>query len=135
MLKHFAEILLRYCDDNIIAYRKSGDEFIFQTQGLTYEEVVSFLTKINNDFSNALFFDRCLSCSIGFVEYDKNIFTNPMDTVKLADIAMYEAKETGKGKYKYLTKAECTQILKENRADEIIKKYNKNRKRIVKVDI
>lgn len=113
----FADILKSLSDENTIAVRFGGDEFILLSQGCDLgkaKENVDYIYKKldnNSGFINEIEAllnekvsipeDRVLGCSIGI---SHKILKRDIDVNKFideADTALYDAKRSGKGRYKF----------------------------------
>jgi len=91
--------LLTLSDDNQVVARFGGDEFILLLKKLplNYQVIVEqSITQINRLLSRPFEVNSAsykLNCSIGYAIYPEQSI-NVNDTIKFADIAMYEAKNT-----------------------------------------
>lgn len=105
--KHFTEI----SDEHIIFYHRSGDEFIFLTRELSKDEVESRINQIITCTCNRFIKAVTITSSCGFVKYNETLTPTAEEMILFADIAMYKAKTTKKGSYKYLDEDEIRQII------------------------
>lgn len=87
---------------NDVLGRFGGDEFILVFESsLHVNEIEMVLERINKAFANSIVIDTTLhstNASIGVVSYPQTA-TSTSELIKLADIAMYQAKSLGKGRY------------------------------------
>jgi len=101
LLKRFAKVLKDMVNENIIAFRFGGDEFLILLKEEELKHIVSFADKVLNAFKERIVVDYLesnLTVSMGIVRfpYDGNTIDELM--IK-ADIAMYNAKKAGKNRY------------------------------------
>lgn len=87
-----------------VVYRTGGDEFVLVQGGLTQEEGVSTAVAISNRMIGLLSKDYIIDghamqigASVGIAVYPEHS-SNADNLLRLADIALYEAKARGKGK-------------------------------------
>lgn len=99
--------LIEIADENVIMYRKSGDEFIFMTINLSFEQTMTLIGKIQNAIRSIHLPALKVDCSVGLVEYkDNNGYYSVFDALTLADIAMYSSKNSGRGGVTYMDEDE-----------------------------
>ncbi len=83
-----------------IASRYGGEEFVMVLSKYSYEEALNRAEKIRKDISNLKVKTNkneiSVTVSIGFVQYDNT--SSITDWLKMADDALYEAKNTGKNR-------------------------------------
>lgn len=90
--------LIEICDEHVIMYRKSGDEFLFMTIHSTREKTLELVDKIQTMIRSIHLPALKVDSSVGLVEYkDNNGFYSVFDALILADIAMYMSKNKGPG--------------------------------------
>lgn len=107
ILKGVAELLRNFtCPDDTVA-RLGGDEFVLLLQDINHLEAVSKLAKeIINHFKipiGVLNHEIHITPSIGIAIYP-NDGSSTIDLLKNAEIAMYNAKASGKNKYIFYSK-------------------------------
>jgi diguanylate cyclase (GGDEF)-like protein/PAS domain S-box-containing protein len=102
LLSKVGERLKGLSDKNQAFFRFGGDEFvIFLTNIGTESEVVHFAETLIQVFKEPFQLNESqvhISISMGISQYPENGL-NSEDLLKNADVAMYKAKETRKGKY------------------------------------
>lgn len=112
VLARIGRKLIEMADEHVIMYRKSGDEFIFMTINLNYEEALQVAHKIQNIIRSTKLPAIKIDGSVGLVEFkDRNGYYNVFDAVTLADIAMYMSKNKGRGNITYLDENEARNIM------------------------
>lgn len=104
--------LIEIADENVIMYRKSGDEFIFMTINLNKDQTMALVDKIQKIIRSVHLPALKTDSSIGVVEYrDNNGFYNVFDAITIADIAMYMSKKNGRGEVTYIDEEEVRSII------------------------
>lgn len=121
--KKFIEI----SDKNIVFYRKGGDEFVFMTVGLSYDQAIEKVHKIQNEVKKIIFKGYTPSLSIGMVYYDINYPFSITEALTLADIGMYKSKLSGKNKCTYIPEEEA--LVMYNDVANILEEYRRKTKR------
>lgn len=112
VLARVGRALIEIADDTVIMYRKSGDEFIFMTLGLNFEETKKLVKRIQNAIRSVELPNIKVNCSIGVAEYRHNNWHySAHDAVNIADVAMYVSKSTGRGTVTYFKEAEAKKII------------------------
>ncbi|MGJ8694591.1 MAG: putative bifunctional diguanylate cyclase/phosphodiesterase [Thalassotalea sp.] len=103
ILSTLAERLQYLVSENKYVARFGGDEFILLLANLPKAEseaeliVSQFIAQINESINSPVFFEGNifkLTCSIGY-HFFPHQYTQLIDVIPFADIAMYEAKRTG----------------------------------------
>ncbi|MEK4509271.1 ABC transporter substrate binding protein [Paenibacillus sp. FSL K6-2524] len=102
LLVKVGERLQGLADGSSSIFRLGGDEFVILLQETTmFAEVMAYAESIVEYFKEPFLLNESLvyiSASIGIARYPKNGL-NAEELMKNADIAMYKAKETGKGTF------------------------------------
>lgn len=125
VLAKIGKKLIEIADKNVIMYRKSGDEFIFMTINLSYDETMALVKKIQNVISSIKLPVLKSNCSIGVVEYkDGNSTYSVFDAITLADIAMYMSKKAGRGNITYIDENEAKNIVAFGPLEETLNSLN-----------
>ncbi|AOY76591.1 EAL domain-containing protein [Clostridium formicaceticum] len=114
LLKRVAEELLNIKDEKLFISRFGGDEFqILVKRETEATEIENYAKRISKIFEERLMIkeETYVSCSIGITLYpfDSNDVTQ---LIMNADIAMYDAKNSGKSNYKFFNQ-KMTDKLKE----------------------
>jgi len=103
LLKEFSRRLQAALPETATAFRLGGDEFTVILNGVANEtEVVAIADAILEEFSSPLLVageTLTISASLGVVLSDGNDTVNSI--MKNADIALYRAKDAGRGKYQF----------------------------------
>jgi diguanylate cyclase (GGDEF)-like protein/PAS domain S-box-containing protein len=103
LLKKVASRLVGSIQKDGIVSRHGGDEFIILLKNMEKEKVGHMAQKILNEFSEPLHLDDqefYVTPSIGISLYPGDA-TDEETLIKLADIAMYAAKERGKNNFQF----------------------------------
>lgn len=102
VLKEVARRIKSYCRLSRIVARLGGDEFVVISKDISHDESIQKIKTFANGLLEALkvpymidYHHLYLSASIGISHVDGS-FVNPNDFLKEADIAMYEAKKSGR---------------------------------------
>ncbi|GGH12257.1 ABC transporter substrate binding protein [Paenibacillus segetis] len=102
LLVKVGERLQEQLDDRSLHFRLGGDEFVILLKDIKHcDEVIEYAESIVHCFMEPFELNESLvhiSASIGIARYPKNGL-NVEELMKNADIAMYKAKEAGKGTY------------------------------------
>ncbi|MBF7096362.1 bifunctional diguanylate cyclase/phosphodiesterase [Alkalibacter mobilis] len=106
MLKHMAKILIAMVGTKGFVARLSGDEFIVVLEKIrSREEAVKLLEAVNQSIKKPWIYmehDFYINVSSGIVIYPDD--GTDLDTLlKRSDLAMFEAKASGKNKYLFFT--------------------------------
>jgi diguanylate cyclase (GGDEF)-like protein len=91
---------LRECD---VVARIGGDEFTIFIQDIDYKEMISVANKIILSMEKSFYIDSLKlrsTFSIGISQYPKD-GSSVEELLKYADVAMYQAKEDGKNRYRF----------------------------------
>ena len=99
VLKQFSELLLLSVRTSDFIFRYGGEEFLIVLGNVDKEEAITVAEKIRRKCEKHLFQlpmnkQICKTCSIGIASYSGHRDYNRI--VKLADTALYEAKEKGR---------------------------------------
>ena len=100
LLKSISNALRRINGIENTCYRMGGDEFVILVAPKEYEQIEKILDSIREVFSKPWFLkdtDYYCTSSIGVVTFP-DLGDSVADLIKKADIAMYEAKKTGKNR-------------------------------------
>lgn len=103
LLKEIAIMLQGIVGVHKHCYRMGGDEFLIIITPENYRLLERILTQLTDNFNKPWFLiDSEVYCtmSMGVVEFPKN-GVDVNELIKKADIAMYEAKKSGKNRYMY----------------------------------
>jgi diguanylate cyclase (GGDEF)-like protein/PAS domain S-box-containing protein len=103
LLKQVANRLVKAVQQAGMVSRHGGDEFIILLKNLDKNQVTAMAERILLEFSVPLILDHqefYVTPSIGISMYPTD-GTEEETLIKLADIAMYQAKENGKNNYQY----------------------------------
>jgi diguanylate cyclase (GGDEF)-like protein len=122
-------IIAEVSDENIIVYRKSGDEFIFMTaKPITRKTLELYIKKIQTCISEIFIPTRKVSASIGYIYYQpaSDLYKGE-NALIFADIAMYMSKHNGKNTITYLTDADINRMVTFDKPQEILKSLSKGR--------
>jgi diguanylate cyclase (GGDEF)-like protein len=105
VIKAVGEIIKECAGSDAVAGRMGGDEFLIvfekYNDELEYRNVLRCIkTKVNYVYQNKFENDNYLTCSIGLARYGVGVCsTNYHDLFKIADRALYLAKQKGKNRY------------------------------------
>lgn len=131
VLQEIGSYLITIANDDVIYYRRSGDEFFFFLFRDDVKEACALVNQIDTHLKtlkNTRFKDyhhMDCSASFGMVRFDHNgknaIFNerNFFDACRCCDLAMYEAK-IGKKQVVYYDKAKLREILKAGNIEQRI---------------
>lgn len=100
LLKAISHSLLRIEGIENTCYRMGGDEFVIIVEPNSYPRFEGILSEIKEIFAKPWFLkdaDYYCTVSMGIVEFPE-LGESVVDLVKKADIAMYEAKKSGKNR-------------------------------------
>lgn len=120
--------LINMADDNVIFYRRSGDEFLFVTNDLGLEETKELIEKINQKIRKIDVHGFDITISLGFTKYEKGIGYSVDSAVSGADLGMYRSKLEGKGRSIYISPEEIIEIEKTSSIIDEVEKASKLRK-------
>lgn len=117
VLKKIAETVSAQLRRNEVLYRIGGDEFALLLNNTSDEEVSKIAERIVNlvkvlEFSFNGRTER-VGCSMGIARYPSDALTPPT-LVRLADEAMYEAKQRGKSQYIFRKTPDQSESTKDN---------------------
>ena len=101
LIKEVSKRITVGLDDNCTLYRLGGDEFILLSKVMDRESAKVLASSILNNFKAKFIIKNIIlyvSLSIGLALYPEH-GENLEEMLKLADIAMYKAKEEGKNRY------------------------------------
>lgn len=116
----FSEQLKMCLREENLSVRLGGDEFIVMLENTNLAEIRVVAQKIIQRLTEPFIIEKhklYLSASIGISVYP-NDGANIQELLKQADIALYHAKETGRGRYQFFME-ELNQKLKDDNAKEI----------------
>lgn len=120
LLKDIGNIMIdSIADENVIFYRLGGDEFLFYTTGYDKNQTVEMIEKLRENVRKLGRGNFTPTFSIGFFEVDFDSRNIPKEQLmNLADVAMYEAKISGKDKVRFLDEEEVREIVKSHNIQE-----------------
>ena len=101
LLKSISHSLQRIKGIENSCYRMGGDEFVIIIPPENYDSCQDIIQEINDIFNKPWFLkdaDYYCTMSMGIVSFPED-GDNVQDLIKKADIAMYEAKKSGKNRY------------------------------------
>lgn len=107
LLKEIAIMLQGILGVHNHCYRMGGDEFLIIITPENYHMLDRILTRLTGSFNKPWYLidSECYcTMSMGVVNFPEN-GTDANDLIKKADIAMYEAKKSGKNRYMYYSEA------------------------------
>ena len=119
--------IISICDDHIIFYRYGGDEFVFLTVDLNFEETKERIEKIQKAVNSIDFNGIHPSFSIGVCEYTFNSNYSIYDAIKIADYVMYSSKYNGKNRASFIRTDEANRLYELNNIDLELKNYKMKR--------
>lgn len=106
LLKEASKRLSQVIQDDAMLFRLGGDEFVIFFKGMKHQDqAVDLAERLINSFIHPFKIDESevyVSISIGVAYYPLHGM-NAEELLKNADVAMYAAKEAGKGKYVVFT--------------------------------
>lgn len=120
--------IISISDEHVIFYRYGGDEFVFLTVGLDFEETKKLTDKISKAINTIEFNGIHPSFSIGVCEYTFNSIYSIKETLMIADYAMYKAKYGGKNSTEFIRVEEANILYSIDNLDVILEEYKKKRK-------
>lgn len=102
VIKAIGKKLNKYQDDNISIGRLGGDEFLIMSKNqLSKNDIINLVNSIQKVFEDPVSVDNTkfyISVSIGIAVYSNN-GDDRRDIIRKADLALYNAKKSGKNKY------------------------------------
>jgi len=105
--------------------RFGGDEFVLIfSDSVKVNEIAHILERINSSFKNSINFDSVeyfTNVSIGVVNYPHQA-SSSLELIKYADIAMYNSKAIGKGRYSFFRDSFSEKIEHQYRMEPEIKR-------------
>lgn len=121
--------LISIADDNVIFYRKGGDEFAFMSVDLDQNGVKDLIRRLKKTMANIVFKDSKIQFSIGYSEYKDCCGLTGHEVLQVADLAMYESKAEHVGKEVFISIDTVKKIMKESSLEKEIAKFDLKRKR------
>ena len=121
--------LISIADDNVIFYRKGGDEFAFMSVDLDQNGVKDLIRRLKKAMANIVFKDSKIQFSIGYSEYKDCCGLTGHEVLQAADLAMYESKAEHVGKEVFISIDTAKKIMKESSLEKEIAKFDLKRKR------
>lgn len=106
-----------YSKKRLTVFRTGGDEFAILVIGNDFQETIDISKNILNEIEQPLYFNKHrvqISSSIGISSFNRDIQTNEVSLLKYADIAMYKAKNNGKGCCVYFDKRLKSEVDRKN---------------------
>lgn len=125
VLKAVGKLLVKISNNHIIFYRCGGDEFLFYTVDLNYEETYKYCEKILKTMGSLGVCNDKITCSLGFVRYDSNGKKTAKECKILSDLAMYISKAKGGNTITYLDEQKIEEIKKEGKFNEVFKSIDR----------
>ncbi len=102
--------LISIADENVIFYRRGGDEFAFMGIDLTPSQVTKLISKIKKAIDNIEFKDMKIKFSIGYSHYEDGCGFNGIELLQAADLAMYKSKAEHQGNEYFISFDEIRKI-------------------------
>jgi len=102
ILLDFASIMKKFCRSNDVAARYGGEEFVLVLPETKVKGAVYIAERIREEMASQTFqhkgkdFNVTVSC--GIAEFDSNFIKSPADLIKVADEALYKAKDEGRNR-------------------------------------
>jgi len=102
ILLDFASTMKKFCRSNDVAARYGGEEFVLVLPETKVKGAVYIAERIREEMASQTFqhkgkdFNVTVSC--GIAEFDSNLIKNPADLIKVADEALYKAKNEGRNR-------------------------------------
>jgi len=131
LLHDIGNIMIRdIANKNIIFYRFGGDEFMFFTNEYTKEQTEATIKKLCSLLVKLRINKYTPTFSVGYFGVDFSDNNIPRDKlINLADMAMYEAKSSGKDKITYFSQKEIQKNLQydsfQTKAAELRQRYKR----------
>ena len=125
VLRQIAKRISKF--DNV--YRVGGDEFVILLKTNNIDKIIEVAKTLISSISEEIYINNeviKISTSIGISAISPNNSVNSEDLLKEADIAMYEAKNSGKNQFKFITKDILNKIQKRNELLKNLKTATEN---------
>lgn len=115
--KRIKESVCNYSQKQLTVFRTGGDEFAILVIGNKLQETIDISKVILKAIERPFFLNKHriqISCSIGISSFNRDIQADEVSLVKYADIAMYKAKNSGKGCCIYFDKKLKSRVDRKN---------------------
>lgn len=99
VLNEFGKNIMKIIDGKTIFYRLAGDEFICQAKDYTDKSIKELAIKINKAANDIKLPKMAMGASVGIIKYNGTM--NTSNLLRIADRAMYKAKNSKKYCYAY----------------------------------
>lgn len=129
LLVRIGYALISIASDDIIFYRRGGDEFVFMGIDLDENQLKKIITKIKLALDNIEFKGRKVKFSIGYSKYEDGCGFTGRELLQAADLAMYKSKAEHQGNEYFISLDEIRNINKTSSIEKEIELLSKKRKR------
>jgi diguanylate cyclase (GGDEF)-like protein/PAS domain S-box-containing protein len=123
------KIVCNYSKKQLTVFRTGGDEFAILVIGNSLKDTISMSKNILDEIEQPLYLKNHrikISSSIGIASFNRDIQTDEVSLLKYADIAMYKAKNSGKGCCVYFDKKLKSEVDRKNLIREALIDVIKN---------
>lgn len=125
VIKTIADRIYNLIDSKCIFGRIGGDEFIILVPG--QNTVSDTAKKVHNIIKEEISYDETgtthyITASIGIARFPEDAKTSE-ELIKASDIAMYNAKTSGKNRIQYFEKAFETEMLRNAQIESMVRQY------------
>ncbi len=121
--------LISIANDNVIFYRRGGDEFAFMGIDLTPLQMKKIIDKIKLAISNVEFKDKKIKFSIGYSKYEDGCGFSGLELLQASDLAMYKSKAEHLGNEYFISIDEIKKINETSSIEKEISLLSSKRKR------
>ena len=124
LLQHVAKRLNNVKRSRDKIFRVGGDEFVLIFPLLNREQAAAKANQINSALQEPYFIngrENDISCSIGIVNYPEDA-SSPDELLKNADIALYDAKHTGRNCFVFFSNIMASKVERNLRIEQELKK-------------
>ncbi|SHJ85199.1 sensor domain-containing protein [Paramaledivibacter caminithermalis] len=130
LLKEIAQILKYILRNGMNAFRFGGDEFLILIRGIrSFQDIKTCVERILKNLKEKIVLDGIenpITASIGIVRYPRDGYQMEELLIK-ADIAMYNAKKTGKNKYLFFDQRMTLAFEEKIKIENILRKAIKEK--------